>query len=102
MSLHKADGMTLYTNCEKSMNRPRLCNRADRLNDSGPWKILYKPPIKKRAGDLQWRILHGAITTNAYLTVVNGSVLNKCPFCNLAENIFHVFTVLEAEGVKRS
>ena len=59
---------------------------------SPQWRTLYKPPLKKRTGDLQWRILHGAIATNAFLSVLNRSVLNECPFCGLTENIFHVFT----------
>ena len=27
---------------------------------------LYKRPIKKRTGDLQWRIVHGKIATNRH------------------------------------
>ena len=46
-------------------------------------------PLKKRTGELQWRILHGAIATSAFLSVLNHS---ECPFCGLTENIFHVFT----------
>ena len=33
----------------------------------GCWQSLYKPPVNKRTGDLQWRIVHGAIATNRYL-----------------------------------
>ena len=32
----------------------------------GSWRSLYKLPIEKRTGDLQWRIVHGAIATNRY------------------------------------
>ncbi|KAJ4941572.1 hypothetical protein JOQ06_011451, partial [Pogonophryne albipinna] len=24
------------------------------------WRALYKPPLTKRGGDLQWRVLHAA------------------------------------------
>ncbi len=30
----------------------------------GCWRSLYKPPIEKRSGDLQWRIVHGIIATD--------------------------------------
>ena len=98
LSLHKADKKTLYMNCVKTIHKAKLCNRAEsvwteRLGGLSPqWRTLYKPPLKKRTGDLQWRILHGAIATNAYLSVFTHSVLNECPFCGLAENIFQVFT----------
>uniref|UniRef100_A0A8P4KAC5 Reverse transcriptase domain-containing protein n=1 Tax=Dicentrarchus labrax TaxID=13489 RepID=A0A8P4KAC5_DICLA len=98
LSLHKADKKTLYTNCVKTIHKTRLCDRAqcvwtERLGGLSPqWRTLYKPPLKKRTGDLQWRILHGAIATNAFLSVLNHSVVKECPFCGLTENIFHVFT----------
>ncbi|KAK0138454.1 Transposon TX1 uncharacterized protein [Merluccius polli] len=98
LSLHKADKKTLYTNCVKTIHKTRLCDRAEcvwtgRLGGLSPqWRTLYKPPLKKRTGDLQWRILHGAIATNAFLSVLNDSVVKECPFCGLTESIFHVFT----------
>jgi len=82
----------------KATNTKGLFNRAatvwtDRLGGQSPqWRTLYKPPLKKRTGDLQWRILHGAIATNAFLSVFNSSVVNECPFFSLSETIFHVFT----------
>ena len=60
------------------------------FNYMGPG--LHKPPLKKRTGDLQWRILHGAIATNAFLSVINPSAVKECPLCGLTEDIFHVFT----------
>lgn len=30
------------------------------------WRVLYKAPQKKKTGDLQWRILHGAIALNYF------------------------------------
>ncbi|MCJ8730194.1 hypothetical protein PDJAM_G00181370 [Pangasius djambal] len=38
-------------------------------NDSSPkgcWRSLYKRPNEKQTGDLQWRIVHGAIATNRH------------------------------------
>ena len=67
--------------------------RTDRLAGWSPqWRVFYKAPLKKRTADLQWRILHGAIATNAFLSVINPTVVNVCPFCNLSENVFHMFT----------
>lgn len=38
------------------------------------WGILHKPSFKKTTADLQWRILHGAIPWNAFISVVNPAV----------------------------
>ena len=100
LTLHKADKKTWYINCVKTIHKARLCNRSstvwsNRLGANGPgpqWRILYKPPLKKRTSDLQWRILHGAVASNAFISVLNPSVPNTCPFCCLRETIYHVFT----------
>ncbi|XP_077936869.1 uncharacterized protein LOC120826889 isoform X2 [Gasterosteus aculeatus] len=100
LTLHEADKKTLYFNCVKGINRSGLCDRlptvwSNRLGQNGPgpqWRILYKPPLKKRTADLQWRILHGAVASNAFISVINPTVLSKCPFCDLRETIYHVFT----------
>uniref|UniRef100_A0A3Q3EUV6 Reverse transcriptase domain-containing protein n=1 Tax=Labrus bergylta TaxID=56723 RepID=A0A3Q3EUV6_9LABR len=93
LTINKADKKTWYMNCVKAIHKAGLCNRpptvwSNRLgaNGAGPqWRILYKPPLKKRTADLQWRILHGAIASNAFLSVLNPAVLNTCPFCCLPE-----------------
>ena len=100
LTLHKADKKTLYFNCVKVLNRSGLCNRrptvwSERLGQNGPgpqWRILYKPPLKKRTADLQWRILHGAVASNAFISILNPAVLSQCPFYDLRETIYHVFT----------
>ena len=101
LSMNKADKKTIYANCVKSINRAGLSNRpptvwTNRLGDHigpGPqWKLFYKPPLKKRTADLQWRILHGAIASNSFISVLNPVVSSTCPFCNLRETVFHVFT----------
>ena len=43
---------------------------------------LYKPPVDKRTGDLQWRMVHGAIATNRYLVHLDPSAGDGCPFCS--------------------
>ena len=100
LTIHRADKETFYRNCVKSIHQTGLSSRpptvwTKRWGDNGPspqWRILYKPPLKKRTGDLQWRILHGAVASNAFISILNPTVLNKCPFCDLRETIYHVFT----------
>ncbi len=38
------------------------------------WRSLYKTLLTKRTGDLQWRILHGAVVVNAFISVLNPEV----------------------------
>ncbi|KAI3374068.1 hypothetical protein L3Q82_022640, partial [Scortum barcoo] len=101
MTLHRADKKTIYFNCVKVINKNGLSNRpptvwTQRLSGgtepSPQWRILYKPPLKKRTGDLQWRILHGAIASNAFISVLNPVVSSRCPFCERHETVYHVFT----------
>ena len=100
LTLHKADKKTLYYNSVKSIHRVGLGNRPSTVwkqrlgqrNMKPQWRVLYKQPLEKRTGDLQWRILHGAIATNAFISVLNPDVFTKCPFCDLRETVFHMFT----------
>ncbi len=55
------------------------------------WMVLYKPPIEKRTGDIQWRVLHGAVAVNAFVSVINPNISSDCPFCKMRETIFHCF-----------
>lgn len=32
---------------------------------------------------------HGAIASNAFISVLNPAVANKCPFCDLHETVFY-------------
>ena len=52
---------------------------------------LYKPPLAKKIADLQWRLLHGIVAVNSFITLLNPSVSNVCPFCPQRETIFHRF-----------
>uniref|UniRef100_A0A3B5PV23 Reverse transcriptase domain-containing protein n=1 Tax=Xiphophorus maculatus TaxID=8083 RepID=A0A3B5PV23_XIPMA len=97
MDLCKTGPKILYRYCTKLLNKRTLQKREVSVWDSKfggqktHWRTLYKPPIKKRTGDLQWRILHGAIATNSFLSVISPGVLNECPFCKMSESVFHVF-----------
>lgn len=55
------------------------------------WRGLYKPPLTKRVGDIQWRVLHGAIAVNAFISILNPEVSSECPFCFKRETVFHAF-----------
>lgn len=56
------------------------------------WKTFYKPPLNKKIGDLQWRILHCIIAVNAFISMLNPDVGHECPFCSQRETVFfHVF-----------
>jgi len=63
------------------------------------WRIFYKPPLTKKTGDLQWRIVHGVIAVNAFTSVLNPENSDKCPFCDDRETIFHAFLNCYCHGV---
>ena len=62
-----------------------------RSSPKGCWQSLYKPPGNKRAGDLQWRIVHGAISTNRYLVHLDPNTGDACPFCSQSDTVVHLF-----------
>lgn len=58
----------------------------------GSWRSLYKRPIEKRVGDLQWRIVHGILATNRHKALLlNVSDDEGSPFCGVSETVFHLF-----------
>ena len=57
----------------------------------GCWRSLYKPPVDKRTGDLQWRIVHRAIATYRYLVHLDPGTGKGCPFCSQTETLYHLF-----------
>ncbi|KAK3521335.1 hypothetical protein QTP70_003460 [Hemibagrus guttatus] len=68
MDFWSVSGKLLYRACVKVLNKKKLSGRVDTpwrsvlgFNDDvkPEWMALYKPPLTKRAADLQWRILHG-------------------------------------------
>ena len=100
VDLYSAKGKMIYKSCVKALNKNKLNGRIDTVwrhkmeadSEVKPvWRVLYKPPIRKRTGDLQWRILHGAIAVNGFISMINPTVSSKCPFCEHKETIFHCF-----------
>ncbi len=100
LELGEAKGKILYKCFVKVFNKGTLNGRVDTvwrdklgLNEEMKpvWRVLYKPPLIKRSGDLQWRILHGAVAVNAFVSVINSNVDDKCVFCGSRETIFHCF-----------
>ena len=57
------------------------------------WRWLYKPPVPKTSGDLQWRVLHGALATSSWLAWFEPGIGQGCPFCLMSETVIHVFSV---------
>ena len=55
------------------------------------WRLLYKPPLNKRSGDLQWRILKGALAVDTFVSKIDSTVSDECPFCKEPETVFHCF-----------
>lgn len=59
------------------------------------WGILYKPPLTKFIGDLQWKILHGIVAVNALISILNPQVKDSCVFCGQRKTIFHCYIYCE-------
>ncbi len=51
--------------------------------------FVYKPPLSKRVGDIQWRVFNGAIAVDSFISGMNPEVSPECPFCLQKETIFH-------------
>ncbi len=80
MGPNSVSGKTVYKSCVKSFSKNFLHNRVDTpwravlhlgVNVKPEWRALYKSPLSKKVGDVQWRILHGAIAVNALVSVIN-------------------------------
>ena len=100
VSLVGASGKILYGTMVKTRNVKKLEGWTDTPwrsffgggQKTGPqWRSLYKPPLSKRHRDLQWRVLHGILAVNAFVSILRTTVEDKCPFCNIKETIFHCF-----------
>lgn len=90
----------LYHICVKTLHVGQLKEKVDtkwRSQLSIPenilpsWRLLYKPPISKRCGDLQWRLIHCILATNKFIAKMNENVTSICPFCDAIDTIFHMF-----------
>ena len=57
--------------------------------------ILEEPKKPDLTGgrftNLQWRLLHGIMAVNAFLSIIKNKVEDKCPFCVVKETLFHCF-----------
>jgi len=40
---------------------------------------------------VQWRILHGAIAVNSFVSILDSKNNSGCPFCPHKETVFHAF-----------
>ena len=97
---YMSNGKQVYRYCVKALNKKKLDGKNDSVwrdklnvdrNVVPVWRVLYKAPLRKRSGDLQWRILHGALAVNVFLAKLNPAVSCKCPFCDESETVFHCF-----------
>lgn len=100
VAFHTIEKKALYEICVKTRHFNKLKDLVDtkwRAHLSVPvdevpaWRVLYKLPLPKRSGDLQWRVLHGIFATNRYLSRVEPGVSVQCPFCPAEETVFHLF-----------
>lgn len=98
--LYMLKGKAMYKYCVKALNKKQLNVTKDTVwretlqvqEDCKPvWRLLYKHPLNKRSGDLQWRILKGALAVNNFVSKMNPAVLLNCPFCPEFETIFHCY-----------
>ncbi|MGH0176013.1 UNVERIFIED_CONTAM: hypothetical protein FKN15_071634 [Acipenser sinensis] len=94
----------LYRLCIKSAHCRELRGRVDSrwrahlsLGEEGTpeWRVLYKPPLDKRAGDLQWRLIHGILATGRLLHKIDPSISLECVFCSEEETVFHAYSDCE-------
>lgn len=99
-----APGTCLYTNCVKAFSKTFLNNKSDtpwrdvlklRIEEKTEWRALYKSPLAKKTGDLQWRILHGAIALNVFISLFKSDSTDCCPFCLQRETLFRAFMYCE-------
>jgi len=99
---------TLYRACVKTINFQHLKDVRDTKwtmvfdsgsSPKGSWRSLYKRPIEKRVGDLQWRIVHGILATNRHKALLNVSDDEGCPFCGVPETVFHLFIECQRLGI---
>lgn len=84
----KPEKKALYTTCVKvsytnSLEGLKESKRQEVFgpgaSPKGRWRTLYKPPIEKRSGDLQWRIVHGIIATNRHRAHLDSQVGRGVP-----------------------
>ena len=94
LDIQMLPGKTLYRYCVMAVHKEKLSTNRDtvwkqRLQGRAPvWRLLYKPPLNKRTGDLQWRILQGAL---AVLFPKSTPLSETCPFRDQPETLVHCY-----------
>ena len=97
LDIQMLPGKTLYRYRVVAVHKEKLSTNRDtvwkqRLQGRAPvWRLLYKPPLNKRTGDLQWRILQGALAVNVFISKINPTVSETCPFCDQPETLVHCY-----------
>ncbi|KAK0155415.1 Transposon TX1 uncharacterized protein [Merluccius polli] len=100
LSLQEATGKVLYRVIVKCLNGKTL-NRVDtpwrghlQLGDevTPAWRSLYKGPLTRKVADLQWRVLHGILAVNSFLSIIVPGHTDRCVFCGERETVFHCYT----------
>ncbi|CAM4697337.1 unnamed protein product [Caretta caretta] len=54
------------------------------------WASLYSTLVPRPAGDISWRLLHGAVSTGMHLARFTPTP-EACPFCGMRENLAHAY-----------
>ncbi|KAI7801458.1 pol-like protein [Triplophysa rosa] len=99
LDLNELNGRTMYK-CFVKLIHKTLCDKTDNvwrdklgLGDGIKpyWRLFYKPPLMKKSGDLQWKILKGAVGVNSFVSNINPNTSDVCAFCGFRETIFHCF-----------
>lgn len=87
-SFHEVGKKSMYYVCVKVMRFQELKQVRESkwqeifgtdLSPKRSWRTLYKIPTDKRTGDLQWRIIHGIVTTNKHKANLDSSSTDICP-----------------------
>lgn len=84
----RVSGKAMYK-CVKVFNKNNLDGKIDapwhNVLHLSEWGALYKSPLHKKTRDLLWRMLHGTIAVNAFVSVINQEVNQQ------RETVFHTF-----------
>ena len=100
LDMKEVKGKGFYKLMVLCLNKSKLHQRVDTpwrghlgwAADVQPaWRSLYKPPLTKRVADLQWRVLHGIVAVNKFLSVISPGASDKCPYCDETETVFHCY-----------
>lgn len=89
----------LYTLLNKSVNGfPTTCmthwHRISFFKNCDfpiPWSSIYKPPIPKKEGDIQFRLMHNFLPSLPVLHHLNPDISRTCGWCGEEGTIIHLF-----------